>query len=120
MKLKMAAENQKEPQYKFATEIMNSTNQEAVFQKVLDQPITLSLGELLGTLYDLGKRVQMAMKSQHFPIQKAVAAHVKALKEVNSEEMDDSDVDDVEEMEDLVEPSKTIEFKVNSGVASSS
>ena len=55
MKSKTVAENQKEPQYKFATEIMNNMNQEAVFQKVLDQPITLSLGELLGTSYDLGK-----------------------------------------------------------------
>src|SRR5260370_36041158 len=96
MKSKTVAENQKDPQYKFVTEIMNSTNQEAVFQKLLDQPITLSLGEILGTLYDLGKQVQMAAKRQCFPVQKAVAAYVKALKEVNSEGLIVSDVDEEE------------------------
>ena len=45
-------------------------------------------------------------------------AYVEALKEVNSEELDDSDVDNEEE-EDLAETPKAFEFKVNSGVVSS-
>ena len=52
------------PQYKYATELMNETNQEHIFQKLLDQPVTLKLGELLGTSYDLSRRFQTAMRSQ--------------------------------------------------------
>ena len=42
------------PQYKYATELMNETNQEGVFHNIMDQLVTLKLGELLGTSYDLG------------------------------------------------------------------
>ncbi len=42
------------PQYKYATELMNDMNQEQVYQHILSQPVTLKLGELLGTSYDLG------------------------------------------------------------------
>ena len=55
IKSKSSVENQKVPQYKYATEIMNHTHSEEVFQKILDQPITLKLGDVLGTLYELGK-----------------------------------------------------------------
>ncbi len=48
------------PQYKYATELMNGTNQEQVFQHLLDQPVTVKLGELLRTSYDLGKHFQSA------------------------------------------------------------
>ena len=41
------------PQYKYTTELMNETNQEHVFQQLLDQLVMLKLGELLGTSYDL-------------------------------------------------------------------
>ncbi len=38
------------PQFKYATEIMNETNQEMVFQKLLAQPVMMRLGEILGSL----------------------------------------------------------------------
>ncbi len=41
------------PQYKYATELMNDMNQEQVYQHILSQPVTLKLGELLGTSYNL-------------------------------------------------------------------
>ena len=49
------------PQYKYVTELMNETNQEQVFHNVMDQLITLKLSELLGTLYDLRRRLQLAI-----------------------------------------------------------
>ncbi len=49
------------PQYKYTTELMNRTNQEQVFQHLLDQPVTMKLGELLRTSYDLGKCFESMM-----------------------------------------------------------
>ncbi len=49
------------PQYKYVTELMNETNQEQVFQALLNQPVTLKLGEVLGMSYDLGKCFQAVM-----------------------------------------------------------
>ena len=40
-------------QYKYGTEIMDRTNQESVFQKLLSQPITMELGEILGSSFEL-------------------------------------------------------------------
>src|SRR5258708_3891188 len=103
------------PQYKYATELMNETNQEQVFQMLLDQPITLRLGELLGTSYDLGKRFQMATRSQRFPAQQAKAANVEVLSSIDSTEKNLSD-----ECEgDLIDLSEPLEFEVNSSEASS-
>src|SRR5260370_100051 len=43
-----------EPQYKYGSELNNSTNPEVVFKKVLDQPVTLKLSEILGSSFKLG------------------------------------------------------------------
>jgi len=43
------------PQYKYVTEMMNEMNPEEVFQKLLDQPVTMKLGEILGSSYELRK-----------------------------------------------------------------
>ena len=74
------------PQYKYATELMNGTNQEQVFQRLLDQPVTMRLGELLRTSYDLGKCFQSTMQSQCFPVQQAKMVNVEVLKEDMSQE----------------------------------
>jgi len=42
-------------QYKYATELMNQTDQESVFQSLLSQPITLRLGEVLGSSFELSR-----------------------------------------------------------------
>src|SRR5258708_21712395 len=65
------------PQYKYATELMNETNQEGVFHNIMDQLVTLKLGELLSTSYDLGQWFQAMTHSQHFPIQEVKEAHVE-------------------------------------------
>src|SRR5258708_6279015 len=95
---------------------MNENNQEQVFQMLLDQPITLRLGELLGTSYDLGKRFQMATHSQCFPAQQVKAAYVEVLSSIDSMEKNLSDKCEG----DLIDLSEPLEFKVNSGKASSS
>src|SRR5258708_2741508 len=103
------------PQYKYATELMNETNQEQVFQMLLDQPVTLRLGELLGTSYNLGKRFQMATHSQHFPVQQAKAVNVEVLNSMDSMEKNLGG-----ECEgDLIDLSEPLEFEMNSGEASS-
>src|SRR5258708_1627768 len=43
------------PQYKYGTEIMDGINQESVFQKLLSQLVTMKLGEILGSSFELGR-----------------------------------------------------------------
>jgi len=43
------------PYYKYASEMMNKTNLEEVFQKLMDQPVTMKLGEIIGSSYEIGK-----------------------------------------------------------------
>src|SRR5258708_4730729 len=90
-------------QYKYATELMNQTNQESVFQKLLSQPVTLKLGEVLGSSFELGWRFQTATKSQRFAIQQA---------RVSSMEVSDFHDEDEEQGVELPDPA---EFIVNSG-----
>ncbi len=89
------------PQYRYATELMQNTDQEKVFQKLLDQPVTLKLSKVLGSLFELSQQFQMATKSQ----------------EVISERDEDSDDEKEEEDTDVEE---TYQFCVNSGEASPS
>ena len=74
------------PQYKYVTELMNGTNQEQVFQHLLDQPVTVKLGELLRMSYDLGKCFQSVTQSQCFPVQQVKAVNTEVLNEIISQE----------------------------------
>src|SRR5258708_284885 len=97
------------PHYKYASEMMNKTNLEEVFQKLMDQLVTMKLGEIIGSSYEIGKQIQMAMKSQCFAIPLMEAAPVDRVCEVsNQEEEDDSEMCDF------------AEYTVSSGEASSS
>ncbi len=104
------------PQYKYATELMNDTNQEQVYQCILSQLVTLKLGELLGTSYNLGRRFQAATHSQRFPVQQAKASNIEILHNAISE-MPDSDDESEDELSNW---SETFKFAVDSGEASSS
>src|SRR5258708_7546624 len=53
-------------QYRYSTELMNKTDPKKVFQNLLSQPITLKLGEVLGSSFELARWFQTATKSQHF------------------------------------------------------
>ena len=122
IKLKSAAENQKVHQYKYMTEIMNDTSQEVVFQKLLAQLVTLRLGDILGTSYELGKRFQTATRSQRYPIQQVMAAYIAAIQDERSgDEFVESDANDEGENDEdnTIYPCST-EFNVRSGEASSS
>ena len=97
------------PQYKYATEMMNEMNPEEVFRKLLDQPITMKLGEILGSSYELGKRFQTVTRSQWFAIPQTRVTPIEVVHGfLNQEEEDDSELCDL------------TEFIVNSGEASSS
>ena len=102
------------PQYKYVMELMNETSQEQVFQLLLNQPVTLKLGEVLGTSYDLGKRFQAAMRSQRFPVHQAKVANIEILKSFVSRE---EDSDDDEEDEVPAELTEVLAFEACSGEA---
>src|SRR5258708_27224563 len=95
---------------------MNDTKQEKVYQRILSQPVTLKLGALRETSYDLGRRFQAATRSQRFPVQQVKAANIEVLRSAVSE-VPDSDDESEDELSDW---SETFEFAVDSGEASSS
>src|SRR5258708_3792814 len=68
-----------QPQYKYATELMEQTNQESVFQKLLSQLVTLKLGEVLGLSFELGWRFQTVTKLQRFAIPQVRVSNVEVL-----------------------------------------
>src|SRR5260221_7521167 len=114
------------PQYKYATELMNGINQEQVYQNIMEQPVTLKLSELLGSSYDLGRRLQSMMCSQHFPLQQVNAANAEVVPKKADEEQDlisfkeDENPTETSEAMDLFELSETFKFAVDSGEARSS
>src|SRR5258707_6017181 len=82
----------------------------------MDQLVTLKLGELLSTSYDLGWRFQATTRSQRFPIREAKEAHV---------EIPCNDVSEREEYVDAEQENPTFmsespAFLVHSGEASAS
>src|SRR5260221_6991850 len=105
------------PQYKYATELMNETNQEGVFRNLMDQPVTLKLGELLGTSYDLGRRFQAATRSQRFPVQQVRAVNAEVSSNMINEGQDLTNIEDGEIPTEL---SEVFEFSASSGEASTS
>ncbi len=69
------------PPYKYASELMNKVDPELVFQKLLSQPITLKLGEILGSSFELSCQFQTVTKSQCFPIQQMMTLNAEVLQE---------------------------------------
>ena len=59
------------PSFKYAMEIQNQTSAKEVFQKMLAQLVTLTLGEVLGSSFELGKRFLKANQSHHLLVQKS-------------------------------------------------
>src|SRR5260221_4929856 len=113
------------PQYKYMTELMNEINQEQVYQNVMDQLVTLKLSELLGSSYELGQRLQMAMCSQHFPLQQVNAVNAEVELKKAEEEQDlisfeeDENPTETSKMWDTIKSIETFEFIVDSREARS-
>ena len=113
---KASTEKQKGlPSYKYASELMNGTDSELVFKRLLDQPVTMKLGEVLGSSFELGRRFQTATKSQRFPTPQAKAASLEVLREMMEEGLD---ADDRGSEGYLSEAQNLPEFTVDSGEAS--
>ena len=66
-----------EPEFKYKTELQHQTDAEQVYQRLLNQPVTLTLAEVLGSSFELGKRFLSANRSHCFPTQKGMANHIK-------------------------------------------
>ena len=62
MKMKCAS-----PAFKFSSEVQESVDQNALLNKILDQPITLTMCEILSS-YKVSKQFQAITKSQKIPI----------------------------------------------------
>src|SRR5258708_10169606 len=88
-------------QYRYSTELMNKMDPKKVFQNLLSQPITLKLGEVLGSSFKLAQWFQTATKLQHFAVLQMGVA-------------------EVDEERDTMESGDPVKFLVNSGEARSS
>src|SRR6266436_1946136 len=77
-KLKVTNEKPKyQPlQYRYLTELMDKMDPKKVFQNLLSQPITLKLGKVLGSSFELAWQFQTATKSQCFAVSQTGVAEV--------------------------------------------
>ena len=104
------------PSYKYASELMSETDSELVFKKLLAQPVTTKLREILGSSFELGRRLQTATKSQRFLVAQAKVASLEVLRELIDDELEGIDEEDLEESPS--EAQNLPEFTVNSSEAS--
>ena len=75
-----------QPQFKYASELMNETNPELVFKELLLQPVTLKLRDLLGSSFELSQQLQTTTKAQQFPIQQVRTSNIEVGQETISTE----------------------------------
>ncbi|KAF9504840.1 hypothetical protein BS47DRAFT_1438302 [Hydnum rufescens UP504] len=54
--------------YRFASELQESVNVEALFKSLMSQEVPVRLGNVLGSSFKLGKRLQIATKTQKVPV----------------------------------------------------
>jgi Protein of unknown function (DUF4100) len=56
------------PAYHFAGELQENVQVEGLFKSLMSQEIPIRLGDLIGSSFELGRRLQIAMKMQRVPI----------------------------------------------------
>lgn len=66
-----------EPEFKYETELQHQMDAEQVYQQLLSQPVTLTLGDVLGLLFDLSKWFLAANWSHRFLTQKGATSSTK-------------------------------------------
>ncbi len=74
-----ASSEKPQPQHKYASELTNEVDPESVFQKLLSQPVTLKLGEILGLSFELSHQFQIATRSQQIPVQQMMTSNAEVL-----------------------------------------
>ena len=68
--------NQKSsPAYKFASELQQRTKNEELFEKLLKHEVSVPLGAIIGSTFEINKRFQAATKIHRVPVTQATAAH---------------------------------------------
>ena len=55
------------PAFKFASAVQESVNQDNLLERILDEPVKITLRELLSS-YEISKRIQSITKSQKIPV----------------------------------------------------
>ncbi|KAF9504629.1 hypothetical protein BS47DRAFT_1401209 [Hydnum rufescens UP504] len=56
------------PAYRFVSELQENTDVEALFKSLMSQEVSVRLGNILGSSFELGKRLQIATKTQRVPV----------------------------------------------------
>ncbi|KAF9521034.1 hypothetical protein BS47DRAFT_1356990 [Hydnum rufescens UP504] len=56
------------PAYRFASELQENVDIEALYKTLMDKDVTVKLGNILGSSFELCKRLQVATKMQHVPV----------------------------------------------------
>jgi Protein of unknown function (DUF4100) len=68
------------PAYHFARKLQENVNIEALYKSLMEKEVTVKLGDILRSLFELSKRLQITTKMQHVPVKLAAAGsnNVKA------------------------------------------
>ncbi|KAF9511881.1 hypothetical protein BS47DRAFT_1363522 [Hydnum rufescens UP504] len=77
------------PAYCFANELQEKVDTEVLFWSLMDKEVTVKLGDILGSSFELGKRLQLATKMQRVPIKSEIAGSHNVEATVNSLEHTD-------------------------------
>ena len=99
----------KPKQFRYTTEVQDSVQVQDVFQKIMDQPVNVSVRELLGTSVGISKLLQEATKTQRKLIVSEVPEGNKQLHKANrvfyyrTDDETDYETDDEEEEEEEVQ-----------------
>ncbi|KAF9505337.1 hypothetical protein BS47DRAFT_1368139 [Hydnum rufescens UP504] len=74
------------PAYRFASELQENVNIEALFKALMDKEISLKLGDVFGSSFELCKRLQIASKTQRVPVGQDVVGSKSLEVTINSVE----------------------------------
>ncbi|KAF9516225.1 hypothetical protein BS47DRAFT_1390860 [Hydnum rufescens UP504] len=61
------------PAYRFASELQERVDVDTLFNSLMDKEVTVRLGDVIGSSYELCKRLQIATKTQHVPVKPEAA-----------------------------------------------
>jgi hypothetical protein len=62
------------PAYRFASELQEDVDIENLFKSIMDKEIPVKIGDVLGSSFELCRRLQMATKTQRIPVAQATVA----------------------------------------------
>ena len=83
---KPAVKEKSGPVYKFASELQQQTQNEELFEKLLKHKVSVPLGAIIGSMFELNKRFQAATRIHRVPATQATTIHkIEQVSEEDSE-----------------------------------